>query len=163
MDIHELANHSFLGEGLSAGDLGKIVEERLRELTDSGKEIKTIEKPISEIIRRLEELPLDIQTGKDSRAAETIQLFSQIGEKLFRLIQIDKNRGLLCDSFCIDGLSAKEFLNDFGAVLGELTAAYRNQDTVLAGDLAEYELAPRLLNLFSAIKNISLGEAQEIS
>ena len=162
-ELHELINHSFDGEGLSTRDLEIIVEERLRELSDPKKEIINMEKPISEIARRLEELPLDIQTGKDSRAAETIQLFSKTGEKLFRFLNLFKNWGILCDSFNIDGLTAKDFLGDFSSILGELTTAYGNQDTVLVGDLAEYELAPRLLKLFSTLKNTLLEEAGETS
>ena len=162
-DLHELVSVSFLGEGLSTGDLGIIVEERLRELSDPMGEFKHMEKPISEIVQRLEELPLDIQTGKDSKAGETIQLFSRIGEKLFRFLQILKSKGLVFDSFCIEGISAKEFLNNFNSILEELTMAYGNQDTVLIGDLAEYELAPRLLTLFSTLKNILIEEAGKTS
>jgi len=160
-DLHELAQLSFGGEGLSTGDLGILVEERLRELADPAGEINNMEKPISEIVRRMEGLPLDVQTGKDGKAAETIQLFSRIGEKLFRLLQVLKHRGLFFESFQIDGLPVKGFLNDFNTALGELCAAYGNQDTVLIGDYAEYELAPRLLKLFSALRDFSLGEARK--
>jgi hypothetical protein len=160
-DLHELTQLSFMGQGLSIGDLGTLVEERLRELTQPFSELNNIEKPISEIVRRLEELPLDIQTGKDGRAAETIQLFSRMGEKLFRILHILKYRGLLLDSLLIDYVPAKQFLHDFSAALEELCAAYENQDTVLVGDLAEYELAPRLLKLFSAINHYTIQEAGE--
>jgi len=160
-DLHDLAQLSFGGEGLSTKDLGILVEERLRELEDPAGEIENMEKPISEIIRRMEGLPLDVQTGKDGRAAETIRLFSQMSEKLIRILQVFKYRGLLIDSFLIDGVPSKEFLNDFSAILGELCTAYGNQDTVLVGDLVEYELAPRLLKLLSALKDFSLREARK--
>jgi hypothetical protein len=133
----------------------------IRELEDPAGEIENMEKPISEIIRRMEGLPLDVQTGKDGRAAETIRLFSQMSEKLIRILQVFKYRGLLIDSFLIDGVPSKEFLNDFSAILGELCTAYGNQDTVLVGDLVEYELAPRLLKLLSALKDFSLREARK--
>jgi hypothetical protein len=158
-DLYELARLSFMGTGLSTGDLGILIEERLRELVDPITEINNMEKPISEIVFRMEELPLDVQTGKDLRVAETIQLFSRMGEKLFRILHAFKYRGLLFDSFLIDGFSVKNFLNEFSAALSELTAAYGNQDVVMVGDLAEYELAPRLLQLYSALKDYSLAEA----
>jgi hypothetical protein len=160
-DLHDLARLSFGGEGLSARDLGFLVEERLRELEDPAGEITNMEKPVSELIRRMEGLPLDVQTGKDGRAAETIRLFSQMGEKLIRLLQVFKFRGLLIDSYLIDNLPAKEFLNGFSAALGELCTAYGNQDTVLVGDLIDYELAPRLLKLLSALKDFSLKEVRK--
>jgi hypothetical protein len=45
-------------------------------------------------------------------------------------------------------------VEEFNSTLKELFSAYENRDTVLVGDIAEYELAPRLLKLFSAMKNI---------
>ena len=36
-------------------------------------------------------------------------------------------------------------------MLKELVEAYEIQDAVLVGDLAEYELSPRLLKLYSAL------------
>jgi len=153
-EISCLANRALSGEGLSAGDLCMLIEERLRELTDPKQEINNSTAKVELIAGRLEELPLDMQTGKDQRAAETIQLFSEISEKLFRILFIFKSEGFSLGTFTIDGLSAKIFLEEFNSTLRELSSAYENRDTVLVGDIAEYELAPRLLKLFSAIKDI---------
>ncbi|MDR1057937.1 MAG: hypothetical protein LBL43_00160, partial [Treponema sp.] len=60
--------------------------------------------------------------------------------------------GLLEEPPLIDGRTIREFVEDFGAALGELTAAYEGYDAVLLGDLAEYELAPRLVKLYGALK-----------
>jgi len=160
-DIHNITRLSFAGEGITAADLGILVDERMRELADPGAEIGNIEKPVSEITVRMTDLPLDVQTGKDGRAAETIQLFSRMGEKIFRILQIQGKRGLDLNTMQIDGIPAKSFLNDFGDALKELTEACGNQDTVLIGDLAEYELAPRLNKLFIAIRDFSLQEANK--
>jgi hypothetical protein len=111
----------------------------------------------------MEELSLDIQTGKDQRAAETIQLFSRTGEKLFRIFFILKSEGLSLDTFVVDGLPARNFMAEFNAALSEISAAYKNRDTVLVGDLSEYELAPRLLKLFSALKCFSETSPPSIS
>ena len=163
-DLYDIASLSFGGHGISILDLGFLVDERIRELANPAAEICAIEKPVSEITVRMEELPLDIQTGKDARAAETIQFFSRLGEKLFRLLKIIDQRGLNQNGFTFDSYKIDEqpltgFLNDFGTALKELTAAYGNQDAVLVGDLAEYELAPRLSKLFTALKEYSLEEA----
>jgi hypothetical protein len=115
-------------------------------------EIENTENAVSDIAGRLEDLPLDIQTGKDGRAAETIQLFTRLGEKLFRLLFALKSSGLSIEGFLVDGGPVKNFMDDFSAALRELTAAYENSDAVLVGDLAEYELAPRLIKLFKALK-----------
>ena len=150
-DLHDLSCSAFNGEGISANDLSFVTDERLRELEDPGAELANIGKPVQEIAGRLTELPLDIQTGKDSRAVESVQLFSRMGEKLFRIMQIFQYRGLSLELFLIEEQPSKVFLNDFGAALRELTAAYENRDAVLAGDLAEYELSPRLIKLYTAL------------
>jgi len=153
-DIFSLAKKTLSGEGLSTGDFTALLEERLRELANPAEELDKSTASVELISRRLEELPLDMQTGKDQRAAETIQLFSGTGEKLFRLFFIFKSEGFCPEDFTIDGLSAKIFLEDFSSTLKELSSAYEIKDTVLVGDIAEYELAPRLMKLFSAMKTI---------
>jgi len=96
---------------------------------------------------------LDMQTGKDLRAAETLQLFSQMAQKLFRIIYIHKTEGLSLETMTIDSLSVQTFFEEFNSALSELSEAYESRDTVLAGDIAEYELAPRFLKLYSFLKN----------
>jgi hypothetical protein len=142
---------TFSGEGLSPSGLRPIIEERLRELRDPAGEINRAEPYIAEICARLEELPLDIQTGKDSRAAETIRLFSGVAEKVFRVFNVLRAEGLSAGDSAAGAASA-ENVREFGAALKELLAAYERRDAVLVGDLAEYELAPRLRDLYAAMK-----------
>lgn len=155
-DIYKLAGASFTGEGFSTQDLKTIIEERLRETTDPHNEICGIELILKNISERLVQLPLDMQTGKDKKAAETIQLFSEIGEKLFRILAIFKSTGLSMDTLIIDGKSARIFIDEFKKAIQELSGAYKDQDTVLAGDIAEYELAPRLIKFFNSLKEIKI-------
>jgi hypothetical protein len=151
-DFFASVSRSFRGEGLSPRELIILIDERLRELEDPFLELENVETLVAAIARRLTELPLDIQTGKDGRAAETIQIFSRIAEKLFRLLGILTREGLLAETPLIDGRPFRNFTEDFGAALGELSAAYESYDAVLLGDLAEYELAPRLSKLYGALK-----------
>jgi hypothetical protein len=153
-DLSYLAGLSLTGEGLSASDFSMLIEERLRELASPKEEIDNSAAKVELIAGRLEELPLDMQTGKDQKAAETIQLFTGMSEKLFRILFIFRSEGFSPEAFSIDGLSVKTFVEEFNSTLKELSTAYENRDTVLVGDIAEYELAPRLLKLFSAMKNI---------
>jgi hypothetical protein len=104
-----------------------------------------------------------MQTGKDLRAAETIQFFSEIAAKLFRILFIYKSEGLPIETFIIDERPAQRFIEDFNIALRELSGAYENQDTVLAGDIAEYELAPQLLIFFTAMKNIAKSHSPLLS
>ena len=154
-DLSVLAKGAFTGEGFSAGDLALIADERFREITAPGRELGASQALVNTIAERMTELPLDIQTGKDQRAAETIQRFSGIGEKLFRIFMALKSGGLQTESMAIEGLPIRLFIEEFKAALKELSAAYDNRDIVLAGDISEYELAPRLLKFYNALKEIT--------
>ena len=152
-DVYEFAEKSFSGLGLPPTEIMKIIEERLRELENPQGEIKGAASLIQGIAARLEDLPLDIQTGKDSRAAETIQIFSGIAEKLFRLFNLLKIEGFKAENLTVDTVPIYNYIEEFGSALKELLAAYEARDAVLVGDLAEYELAPRLLKFYSAISD----------
>ena len=155
-DLNGLVNRTISGEGLSAQELAVCIDERLREITEPALEISRTEPLVNSIAKRMEELSLDMQTGKDRHAAETVQLFSQLGEKLFRILMIYKSEGISFDLLVIDDLPGRAFIDEFNAAIKELSSAYENRDTVLSGDIAEYELAPRLLRFFNAIKDISM-------
>ncbi|MDR2500067.1 MAG: hypothetical protein LBD37_03165 [Treponema sp.] len=129
-----------------------VVDERIRELKDPREEYARMESLVGGITGRLEELPLDIQTGKDKRAAETVSLFSGITEKIFRLFVLLQSKMEGIDALVIDSIPVYTFLEEFCAALKELLAAYESKDVVLVGDLAEYELAPRLRTFYAAIK-----------
>jgi len=139
----------FSNGGITSQTLRSITEERLREVHDPVKELSLIEALINETCVRLVDLPLDIQTGKDGRAAQTIQIFSGITEKILRITKQLNQQGFLKQS---DEGTFTQLINDFSKVLRELLDAYERNDSVLVGDLAEYEAAPKLQELFAAIQ-----------
>jgi hypothetical protein len=129
-----------------------VLDERIREIASPGEEFSRMENLVTGMITRLEDLPLDIQTGKDGRAAETVSLFTNITEKLFRLFFLLQSRDERIGAIAIDSRPVYDFLEEFSTALKELLAAYETKDAVLVGDLAEYELAPRLNTFYTAIK-----------
>ncbi|MDR2608701.1 MAG: hypothetical protein LBC57_09950 [Treponema sp.] len=151
-EIHAWASFAFSGQGYSPSELKLIVEERLRELGDPRAELEKIGKLVEELEKRLEDLPLDFQTGKDRQATETIQIFSAAAEKIMRIYAILKVEGYDLVSRRVEDKTLPEYLEEFNTALRELLAAYEAKDVVLAGDIAEYELAPRLTRLFAGIK-----------
>jgi hypothetical protein len=152
-DLYEGMVKTLRGEGLPPKKLEGLMDERLRELENPLKELVSMEGVITGIAQRLEDLPLDIQTGKDLQAAETVSLFSGITEKLFRLFFLLNQWGIVTEGIAVEDLSIRAFIAEFTTALKELLAAYEVKDAVLVGDLAEYELAPRLLKLYSAMRS----------
>jgi len=153
-DLFNWASQTFSGEGSGTQAFRVLVEERLRELQDPAAEISRTGPLINEICTRLEELPLDIQTGKDARAAETVRTFSGVTEKVFRVLYILRTEGFPVGEITVENMPVTAYITDFGTALKELLAAYEQHDTVLVGDLAEYEMAPRLRSLYAAVVNL---------
>jgi len=153
-DLYRVVIKTLEGNFPAAGTIGYVCE-RIREIEDPYRELALSGELVNEIAKRLEELPLDVQTGKDGRAAETITLFSSLTEKINRLAALFRHFGTDVENLKIqlsDGsVTFKDYIDEFSTALKELVSAYENNDTVLVGDLAEYELSPRLLNLYGAL------------
>jgi hypothetical protein len=151
-ELWAMADKSFAGEGSSPGELKALLEERLRELENPRRELAAAAPLVETLAGRLKDLPLELQTGKDRRAAETMGLFSALAEKLVRLFNLLKIEGHFPEGMTTEGVPILDYIGEFDSTLKDLIRAYEERDTVLVGDLAEYELAPRLLQFYAAIR-----------
>jgi hypothetical protein len=156
-DLYNVFVNLFSGSDKDLSAVLSMIEERLREVKEPLSEFSKIEPILEETCSRLENLALDIQTGKDSRAAQTIQLFSGVSEKILRILNQLDIQGYLSKQEPFSGI-----IGDFGNLVNELLSAYEKHDTVLVGDIAEYEAAPKLRELYSAIIKNSRKPVQEI-
>jgi len=89
-----------------------------------------------------------------------VQGCSGITEKVFRIINILRKKGFPIDEITVENVSIASYIGEFSAALRELLAAYEQHDTVLVGDLAEYEMSPRLRNLHAALLDATIGGEQ---
>ena len=145
-DVYVLFESTFKNGSIDFSTLKSIAKERLRETETPVVEFDAMEPIISEITLRLKDLPLDIQTGRDSCAAQTIQNFGVITEKLIRILNQLAIQGT------VDAENIMGNLNNFSETVNELYDAYGKHDLVLIGDLAEYEIAPKLQELYDIIR-----------
>jgi hypothetical protein len=150
-DLFDWAIKTFSGEGSNIQAFILLIEERIREVHNPAAELEKAGPLVGEVCTRLEELPLDIQTGKDARAAETVRIFSAVAEKTFRIFNVLKIAGFPVGEINVNNIPVTAFIMEFSTALRELLAAYEQRDTVLVGDLAEYEMAPRLRSLHGAV------------
>jgi len=141
-DLAILAGRALAGDGIAPAELAGLVGDRARELRDPRAALEAAADGIDETAERLEAMPLDLQSGRDSRAAETMRRFAHQSERLFRILGEARAGSIPITE--IDGTPTREFMAAFRGALDELRTAYDNRDAVLAGDLAEYEMAPRL-------------------
>jgi hypothetical protein len=160
-ELFDRTMKTFSGEGCSPQVLSALFEERLRELRDPAGEMGRTAQLVDDICSRLADFPLDIQTGKDARAAETVNVFSGVAEKVFRVYHALRIEGFPVTGIMIDNIPINDYITEFNNALKELLDAYERRDTVLIGDLAEYEMAPRLRCLHAAVWGIVKGENNE--
>ena len=153
-DLYSLCVNTFSSGEITAENLSAFAQERLREIENPEEEFDAFQPLIKDICEKLVRLPLDIQTGKDIVAARTIGTFSGITEKVFRLFRQLDSQGYIKREY--EKAGKEEIIKqiaDFSNVLKELLDAYEKKDSVLIGDIAEYEASEKLDKLYFTIQN----------
>ena len=84
----------------------------------------------------LAEIAVQLQTGRDRDAMATVAGLCDAVQRLLPLV-----------AFLPPDGGRERLIVDLNATLRDLLAAFEAKDTVLIGDLAEYEVAPRLAQL----------------
>jgi hypothetical protein len=118
--------------------------ELSRRITDAAQPREALSRCLSDLRTRVEQLPevsVLLQTGKDKAAMETVIGFTDTVQSVLALVPFlppDPERGRL--------------IADLTPVLRDLVAAFGVKDSVLIGDLLEYEVAPRVTRLMPLLE-----------
>ena len=102
----------------------------------------------------MEGVPLDLQAGKNSDVSQSIK---ELADSIDQFCHVAALASLFPQTFkntTIDNMNFKDFFSDFSPILLDFEQALQNNDTVLIGDLSEYEICPRLRSISEALKNI---------
>ncbi|MGI5174157.1 hypothetical protein H0R92_11245 [Treponema sp. OMZ 840] len=121
----------------------------MRALQDTGSKISVLS-------NELEQLSVLLQSGKDAKVSVILTSFADLFDILCRTVSLCSLFPHYFDRFLIDGQSPLVFLRDFSPVLSDFEKSLSDADTVLTGDLAEYEIVPRLRSFVAAVQ--SFGE-----
>lgn len=103
---------------------------------------------------KMEEIPLALQNGKNTEASESIRT---LADSIDHFCHIAALASLFPDTFSntnIDGMNFKDFFDEFSPILLDFEEALKNNDSVMIGDLSEYEICPRLKAISSSLKNL---------
>lgn len=140
-------------EGLAAFSRGIIlaVTGRLREIAAPREEAAGLARLIREAKPALENVPLLLQTGKDQEAMQHILVYTELALKATRLLSLH---------LAPTREETETFCRDLNGALRELTEAFGNQDSVLIGDILEYEIAPRTEGLVELLRAIPGDEPE---
>ncbi len=128
--------------------LDRELEERIAEIIDPRIALRSTAQGLKSSIANLQEVSVLLQTGKDREAMAAIIDFTELTGRLVRLFPLVRQQASLdLSEIAIEGMSFPAFYADFNATLSELVDAFGASDSVLIGDLLEYEVAPRLEKL----------------
>ena len=132
--------------------LAAVFSERLAELRSPVVEMRSAAVLFDGHAAELADIPVLLQTGKEGEAMKTVLFFIEIFNKVIRIIPELRRSGVDTSRIMIGGAAMPSFYGDFNAVLRQLTEAFEHKDAVLIGDLAEYEILPRMQSFFGAMR-----------
>ncbi|MFW5727167.1 MAG: hypothetical protein ACOCW5_01125 [Spirochaetia bacterium] len=136
-----------------------ILQSRLSEVAQPLTELRSTAERLRTLITQLMDVSVYLQTGKDKAAMDSIIEFTEISEKLIRLYRILQNQGITDVSLTqIEGQNFSSFYSELNDIFHELEDAFKSRDSVLIGDLLEYEVAPRTERLMEVILNLEKSE-----
>lgn len=133
----------------TAERVSRLADARLRELASPRRELRNTTKAVEEMLPKLEETSILLQTGKESEAMALVYQFSELVSKLLRMLpEIQPPEAAPVDT------------EDLHGTLTELVQAFETGDTVLIGDLVEYEVVPKAQAI---LESIGIERAEESS
>ena len=108
-------------------------------------------KEMADLIELLKNIPVEMQSGKDIKAKQTIIKLSDVMNAFCSTVTWSSLFPEKFGSIMVDGKNLSDFLSEFSPILKDFSEALENSDSVLLGDLSEYEICPRLEVLSKAI------------
>jgi hypothetical protein len=143
-------------------NLSIILENRIKEVTAPFDDLKHTAATLRELNPKLMDVSVLLQTGKDREAMNHIIEFTEIADKLIRIYRILEREQLPhLAAVEVEGKQFESFYEELNNTLRELLQAFDDQDSVLIGDLLEYEIAPRTEQLQRFIEAIEKEQSIE--
>jgi len=118
--------------------------ELAKRITDAAQPKVALARCMSDLRTRVEGLPevsVLLQTGKDKAAMETVIGFTDTVHSVLSLVP-----------FLPPNAERGRMIADLTPVLKNLVAAFDAKDSILIGDLLEYEVAPRIARLMPLLE-----------
>jgi len=136
-----------------------IFHNRIRELANPLREVLLTARLLKSSIFEISDVSVLLQTGKDRQAMNVIIKFSELSQKIIRLYPILKDYGILNEKdLSIGNKNFTDFYQNLNSILSELLKAFEANDSVLIGDLLEYEIAPQLEELIRTLESLNQSD-----
>lgn len=149
------------GKNISAEEFDEVFKNELKD--DTKIEVTVISeeaikesfrmsaKEITDVIELLKNVPVEMQSGKDTKAKQTIIKLSDVMNAFCNTITWSSLFPATFGDIKVGDDSLSQFLADLSPILKDFSDALENSDSVLIGDLAEYEICPRLESLSTTL------------
>jgi hypothetical protein len=124
-------------------ELGTLVRSRLSEVERPADALGRRRDALRDRMPGLSEVSVLLQTGKDRAAMDIVIGFTDTVQSLMDLLP-----------FLPPDQERARALSGLVPTLRELVAAFTNRDSVLIGDLLEYEVAPRLERILPLLERV---------
>jgi hypothetical protein len=155
-DTSEVGERAGLSSEISR--IAALLSERLAELDDPRGQVLKASRELNAERESFLNIPVYLQTGREKEAMSAVSRFTDLFSKTLRMIPALNESGIDTLSLKIGDQSSTDFFNKLNETLIELMDAFSRKDTVLIGDLSEYEILPRLETMYSAFEK-SIREA----
>ncbi|MFO8064164.1 MAG: hypothetical protein ACQETQ_06915 [Spirochaetota bacterium] len=125
-----------------------LLKSRAREIEEPFQEAGATAQMLRGLIPEMNDVSVVLQRGDDGRAMDMIVRFTELVAKLLRVmpnvVRVDAEPRLSREQL-------ERYGSELNATLEELVGAFNAQDSVLIGDLVEYELVPKIEELLEHV------------
>jgi len=129
----------------AAAVIGFLRSELSKKISDAAQPREALARSVEDLRARVQQLPdvsVLLQTGKDKAAMETVIGFTDAVHSVLALVP-----------FLPPNPERGRMIAELTPILRDLVAAFDAKDSVLIGDLLEYEVAPRITRLIPFLEN----------
>ena len=106
----------------------------------------------NELSLQMENVPMELQKGNNKEVSASIR---GLADSIDQFCHVATLASLFPNTFNkpeFNGFNFDEFFKDFSPILKDFEEALQNNDSVMIGDLAEYEICPRLQSISETLK-----------
>lgn len=153
------------GQELLANEFDTIILKSIEEIetlelttiteNDVLASLQDIGERFCQIVDDLKMISVQFQNGHDKQAFATV---TKLADNVDYFCKATALSSLFPERFVnmdVEGVKVQDFFADFSSVLAEFEEAFKNSDSIMLGDLAEYEITPRIESIVAMINTLS--------
>ena len=154
VDSKQITADIFDEEAAKPLDKNTKFEFSIVTVSDIKASFEKLSELFNELAVQMEGVPVALQSGKNVEVSESIK---KLADSIDQFCHIATLASLFPETFTntsMNGMNFKDFFADFSPILKDFEDALQNNDTVMLGDLSEYEICPRLKEISKALQNM---------